>query len=269
MDSKRIGFIGAGQMAEALARGFINKNIIKASNVYATDIMQVRKDVFTSFGANAAETNSEVVANSDVVFIAVKPQYVSLVLKEVRPVLTPKTVIVSIAAGVTLATLREAAGEDSRVIRVMPNTPCLVGETASAMCLGGKADDGDADVVKQLFDAVGVIYKVDEKLLSAVTGLSGSGPAYIFVMIEALSDGGVKAGLPRDIATQLAAQTVLGSAKMVLETGKHPGVLKDMVTSPAGTTIAGVHELEKAGVRNAFINAVTGAASRADELSKM
>lgn len=269
MDSKRIGFIGAGQMAEALARGFINKNIIKASNIYATDIMQVRKEVFASFGANAAETNSEVVANSDVVFIAVKPQYVSLVLKEVRPVLTPKTVIVSIAAGVTLATLKEAAGEDSRVIRVMPNTPCLVGETASAMCLGGKADDGDADVVKQLFDAVGTIYKVEEKLLSAVTGLSGSGPAYIFVMIEALSDGGVKAGLPRDIATQLAAQTVLGSAKMVLETGKHPGVLKDMVTSPAGTTIAGVHELEKAGVRNAFINAVTGAAARADELSKM
>ena len=127
MDSKRIGFIGAVQMAEALARGFINKNIIKASNVYATDIMEVRKEVFASFGANAADTNSEVVANSDVVFIAVKPQYVSLVLKEVRPVLTPKTVIVSIAAGVTLATLKEAAGEDSRVIRVMPNTPCLVG----------------------------------------------------------------------------------------------------------------------------------------------
>lgn len=269
MDSKRIGFIGAGQMAEALARGFINKNIIKASNIYATDIMQVRKDVFTSFGANAAETNSEVVANSDVVFIAVKPQYVSIVLNEVKPVLTPQTVIVSIAAGVTLATLKAAAGEDARVIRVMPNTPCLVGETASAMCLGGKADDGDADVVKQLFDAVGTIYRVDEKLLSAVTGLSGSGPAYIFVMIEALSDGGVKAGLPRDIATQLAAQTVLGSAKMVLETGKHPGVLKDMVTSPAGTTIAGVHALEKAGVRNAFINAVTEAAARADELSKM
>jgi pyrroline-5-carboxylate reductase len=136
------------------------------------------------------------------------------------------------------------------------------------MCLGGKADDKDAEVVKTLFDAVGSIYRVDEKLLSAVTGLSGSGPAYIFVMIEALADGGVKAGLPRDIAQQLAAQTVLGSAKMVLETGKHPGVLKDMVTSPAGTTIAGVHELEKAGVRSAFINAVTGAAARADELAK-
>ena len=164
--------------------------------------------------------------------------------------------------------LQEAAGQDARLIRVMPNTPCLVGETAAAMCLGGKADDKDAEVVKTLFDAVGSIYRIDEKLLSAVTGLSGSEPAYIFVMIEALADGGVKAGLPRDIAQQLAAQTVLGSAKMVLETGKHPGVLKDMVTSPAGTTIAGVHELEKAGVRSAFINAVTGAAARADELAK-
>lgn len=210
----------------------------------------------------------QVVAQSDVVFIAVKPQYVSLVLKEVRPVMKAGTVIVSIAAGVTLESLKDAAGEDAKIIRVMPNTPCLVGETASAMCLGGKADDADAEVVKKLFDAVGTIYRVDEKMFSAVTGLSGSGPAYIFVMIEALSDGGVKAGLPRDIATKLAAQTVLGSAKMVLETGKHPGVLKDMVTSPAGTTIAGVHELEKAGVRNAFINAVTGAAARSDELAK-
>ena len=179
------------------------------------------------------------------------------------------SLVVSIAAGVTLSTLQAATGADARIIRVMPNTPCLVGETAAAMCLNSKADDTDAEVVKTLFDAVGTIYRVDEKLLSAVTGLSGSGPAYIFVMIEALSDGGVKAGLPRDVAIKLAAQTVKGAAAMVLETGKHPGALKDMVTSPAGTTIAGVHELEKAGVRNAFINAVTGAAARADELAKM
>jgi len=135
------------------------------------------------------------------------------------------------------------------------------------MCLGGSADDGDAEVVRALFSAVGSIYRLDEKLLSAVTGLSGSGPAYVFVMIEALADGGVRAGLPRDVAQQLAAQTVLGSAKMVVETGKHPGVLKDMVTSPAGTTIAGVHELEKAGVRSAFINAVYAATARANELA--
>jgi pyrroline-5-carboxylate reductase len=209
----------------------------------------------------------QVVAASDVVFIAVKPQYVAPVLREVRPQLTKDHIIVSIAAGVTLNTLKEAAGEDARIVRVMPNTPCLVGETAAAMCLGGRADENDAEIISTLLSAVGKIYKVDEKLLSAVTGLSGSGPAYVFVMIEALADGGVRAGLPRDIAQQLAAQTVLGSAKMVVETGKHPGVLKDMVTSPAGTTIAGVHELERAGVRAAFINAVYAACQRADELA--
>ncbi|KAH7618716.1 hypothetical protein Ndes2526B_g05633 [Nannochloris sp. 'desiccata'] len=266
-EGKKIGFIGAGQMAEALARGFINAGIAHPGDIRATDPMEVRKEVFRSFGAVAVDSNAEVVAGSDVVFVAVKPQYVAVVLQEVRPQLQPNTVVVSIAAGVTLQTLKEAAGADSRVIRVMPNTPCLVGETAAAMCLGGNADDGDAELVRKLFSSVGTIYRVDEKLLSAVTGLSGSGPAYVFVMIEALADGGVRAGLPRDIAQQLAAQTVLGSAKMVLETGKHPGVLKDMVTSPAGTTIAGVHELEKAGVRAAFINAVNAAASRADELA--
>lgn len=216
---------------------------------------------------------------------------------------------------------QDAAGEDKKIIRVMPNTPCLVGEVASAMCLGGRATEEDSKVVKTLFSAVGFCCVVDEKLLSAVTGLSGSGPAYVFVMIEAMADGGVKAGLPRDIAQQLAAQTVFGSAKMVLQTGKHPGQLKDMVTSPAGpfpastcccvlpaaaagcmgmiwsslhcssavcsvkrkplkhcvstwlvavgTTIAGVHELEKAGVRAAFMNAVTVAATKADSLASI
>ena len=255
-------------MAEALARGFIDKGVVKAEDISATDPMQVRKDVFRSFGASPVDSNAEVVARSDIVFVAVKPQYVSVVLQEVRSHLRNSTIIVSIAAGITLQTLRDAVGESARLVRVMPNTPCLVGETAAAMCLGGSADDGDAELVRVLFSSVGTIYRVDEKLLSAVTGLSGSGPAYVFIMIEALADGGVRAGLPRDVAQQLAAQTVLGSAKMVLETGKHPGVLKDMVTSPAGTTIAGVHELEKAGVRSAFINAVHAATIRADELSK-
>ena len=211
----------------------------------------------------------QVVQDADIIFIAVKPQYAATVLKEVRPVLAPTTVIVSIAAGVTVAALLDAAGPSTRVVRVMPNTPCLVGETAAAMCLGGAADSGDADAVRALFSAVGVIHMVDERLLSAVTGLSGSGPAYIFLMIEALADGGVRAGLPRDVAQALAAQTTLGAARMVLDTGKHPGALKDMVTSPAGTTIAGVHELEKAGARAAFINAVVAAAARADELAAM
>ncbi|KAL4440680.1 hypothetical protein ABPG77_000389 [Micractinium sp. CCAP 211/92] len=266
---KRIGFIGAGQMAEALARGFIGKGVCRADQVFATDVVQARKDVFRSFGTTSVDSNIEVVKSADVIFIAVKPQYVSVVLQEVKPHLEDRHTIVSIAAGITLQSLKAAAGDNVRLVRVMPNTPCLVGETAAAMCLGGKADDGDADLVRQLFDAVGKIYRVDEKLLSAVTGLSGSGPAYIFLMIEAMADGGVRAGLPRDISQQLAAQTVLGSAKMVVDTGKHPGALKDMVTSPAGTTIAGVHELEKAGIRAAFMNAVYAATQRADELAKM
>ena len=266
--NKRIGFIGSGQMAEALARGLLDRGIIKGEQISCSDPNPARKEVFKSFGSSPYESNVDVAKNCDVLFIAVKPQHVSETLEEVRPVLTNNHTIVSIAAGITLGTMLEAAGPDARVIRVMPNTPCLVGETAAAMCLGGKADASDEKVARQIFEAVGRIYTVDEKLLSAVTGLSGSGPAYVFMMIEAMADGGVKAGLPRDIAQALAAQTVLGSAKMVLETGKHPGALKDMVTSPGGTTIAGVHELEKAGVRAAFMSAVVAATNRADELSK-
>eukprot|EP00208_Stichococcus_sp_RCC1054_P003175 CAMPEP_0206134660 /NCGR_PEP_ID=MMETSP1473-20131121/137_1 /ASSEMBLY_ACC=CAM_ASM_001109 /TAXON_ID=1461547 /ORGANISM="Stichococcus sp, Strain RCC1054" /LENGTH=276 /DNA_ID=CAMNT_0053526279 /DNA_START=151 /DNA_END=981 /DNA_ORIENTATION=+ len=264
---RTIGFIGAGQMAEALARGFCSKKVSSPDKMFCTDPSDARKKVFQEFGVTACESSKEVVEKGRIIFIAVKPQYVKVVLEEVASQLTPDHVIVSIAAGVPLAVLKEAAGEKAHLIRVMPNTPCLVGESASAMCLGGQATDADGDAVQALFTAVGKMFRVDEKLLSAVTGLSGSGPAYIFIAIEALADGGVKAGLPRDIAQQLAAQTVLGAAKMVLETGRHPGVLKDMVTSPAGTTIAGVYELEKAGVRQAFMNAVGAAASRADELA--
>eukprot|EP00195_Chlamydomonas_chlamydogama_P015496 CAMPEP_0202900554 /NCGR_PEP_ID=MMETSP1392-20130828/11898_1 /ASSEMBLY_ACC=CAM_ASM_000868 /TAXON_ID=225041 /ORGANISM="Chlamydomonas chlamydogama, Strain SAG 11-48b" /LENGTH=272 /DNA_ID=CAMNT_0049586963 /DNA_START=282 /DNA_END=1100 /DNA_ORIENTATION=+ len=266
---KRVGFIGSGQMAEALAKGLIDKHIITGDMISCSDPSPARKELFKGFGASPYESNLDVVKNSDVIFIAVKPQYVSVVLNEVRPALTENHTIVSIAAGVTVESLVNAAGPDAHVVRVMPNTPCLVGETAAAMCLGGKADAEDERIVRQMFEAVGKIYTVDEKLLAAVTGLSGSGPAYVFLMIEALADGGVRAGLPRDIAQALAAQTVLGSAKMVLDTGKHPGALKDMVTSPGGTTIAGVHELERSGVRAAFMNAVVSATNRANELSKM
>lgn len=265
---KRVGFLGAGQMAEALARSLDAKGVIPTSKMCCTDPVAARKDLFKSFGATPFESNLEVAQHSDVIFVAVKPQYVSQVLFEIRPILTENHIIVSIAAGITIDKLLEAAGPEAHVVRVMPNTPCLVGETAAAMCLGGKATPEDEKIVKAMFDAVGKIYTVEEKLLAAVTGLSGSGPAYIFMVIEALADGGVKAGLNRDIAQALAAQTVLGSAKLVLETGKHPGSLKDMVTSPGGTTIAGVHELEKSGMRAAFMNAVMAATNRANELSK-
>ena len=176
--------------------------------------------------------------------------------------------MISIAAGVPLAKLEALLSAGARVIRVMPNTPALVGASASAFALGAAATREDAALTERLFSAVGIAYEVKERLLDAVTGLSGSGPAYVCLLIEALSDGGVAAGLPRDVATRLAAQTVLGSAKMVLETGQHPAVLKDMVTSPGGTTIEGLHELEKAGVRGAFMNAVRAAAEKSKQLGQ-
>lgn len=256
-------------MAEAIAKGFIKTGAVQPNKVCCTDPVAARKDVFKAMGAEAFDTGIEVVQHSDVVFLAVKPQYMGDVLTEMKSAVTSDHIIVSIAAGVPLEKMLQSLGQDAHVVRVMPNTPCLVGEMAGAMCLGGKATASDADIVQKLFESVGCIYQVEEKMLSAVTGLSGSGPAYIFLVIEAMADGAVRAGLPRDIALRLAAQTVLGSAKMVLESGRHPGALKDMVTSPAGTTIAGVHELEKAGLRGTFMSAVLAATKRAEELAKL
>ena len=189
-------------------------------------------------------------------------------LNEIKPAFTGKHLLVSIAAGVTLNKLEAGLPMKSRVIRVMPNTPALVGAAASGYALGTHATPEDGELAQQLLSAVGVAFSVKESLLDAVTGLSGSGPAYVFQIIEALSDGGVASGLPRDVATQLAAQTLLGAAKMVLETGQHPGALKDMVTSPGGTTIDGLHELEKGRVRAALMNAVRAATNKSKELGQ-
>jgi pyrroline-5-carboxylate reductase len=190
------------------------------------------------------------------------------VLAEIKPVITPRHLVVSIAAGITLRQLGEGLGADRRIIRVMPNTPCLVGAGASGYCLGSVATAEDGVLVERILTAVGRAYRLPENLLDAVTGLSSSGPAFVAVMIEALSDGGVRMGLPRDVATALAAQTVFGTAKMVLEAGLHPGVLKDMVASPGGTTIAGLHALERGGLRAALMDAVEAATRRAVELGK-
>ncbi|BBM96918.1 pyrroline-5-carboxylate reductase [Marchantia polymorpha subsp. ruderalis] len=265
-ESTRLGFIGAGQMAEAIARGLVNKGVIPAHRITTSDISPSRQKVFQGFGVSVQPSNADVAANSDVLIVAVKPQYVPVVLSDASSQLTKNHLVVSIAAGVALKDLESWAG-GARVVRVMPNTPCLVGETAAALSPGTLATTEDVELVKGLFSALGQIHVVKESLLNAVTGLSGSGPAYVFIAIEALADGGVAAGLPRDVARSLAAQTVLGAAKMVIETGKHPGQLKDEVASPAGTTIAGIHELEKAGFRAALMNAVIAATKRGDEMS--
>ncbi len=265
----RFGFLGAGKMATALARGWIEAGLTSAAHVVASDPVAAARDGFTAAtGARATADNREVVRQSDVLVLAVKPQSMAPLLAEARPLLAERHLIVSIAAGITLKQLADGLGPNRRLVRVMPNTPCLVGASAAGYAPGESATADDVAMVDRLMNAVGKAFRVPEALLDAVTGLSGSGPAFVYVMIEALSDGGVRVGLPRDVATALAAQTVLGSAKMVLETGLHPGVLKDQVTSPGGTTIAGLHALERGGLRAALIDAVEAATRRATELGR-
>lgn len=262
-----IGFLGAGKMATALAKGVAAAGLVKPSQISASDPVNGALIAFAKeTGSKTTASNMDVVRGANVIVIAVKPAHVSELLEEIRPALTPKHLVISIAAGVPIVKLENGLGEGARVIRVMPNTPALVSASATAYALGKAATAADAALAQRLFSSVGVAFQVKENLLDAVTGLSGSGPAYVYLIIEALSDGGVAAGLPRDIATKLAAQTVFGSAKMVLETGQHPGALKDMVTSPGGTTIEGLHELEKGKVRGVLINAVRAATEKSRKL---
>jgi pyrroline-5-carboxylate reductase len=264
-----IGFLGAGKMATALARGFVRARLVDPEQLIGSDPIAAARTAFAKeTGAMVATSNSEVVQSAKVVFLAVKPDQVAAVLADVQPQFSGEHLLVSIAAGVPIAKLEGGLSAGTRVIRVMPNTPALVGESATAYALGKSATNADSELAQKLFAAVGVVFQVKEYLLDAVTGLSGSGPAYVYQFIEALSDGGVAAGLPRDIATKLAAQTVLGGAKMVLETGQHPGALKDMVTSPGGTTIEGLHELEKGKLRGTVISAVRAATEKSKKLGQ-
>jgi pyrroline-5-carboxylate reductase len=256
-------------MAAALAKGFITAGLVKPGQILAGDPAEAARTAFAKeTGARAAASNVEVVKFAGVIFLAVKPGSVKPLLAEVRDHVTPQHLVISIAAGVTLAQLEGSLSAGARVIRVMPNTPALIGASASAYARGSAATAADAALAQRLLEAVGIVFELKEPLLDAVTGLSGSGPAYIYAIIEALSDGGVAAGLPREVATRLAAQTALGSARMVLETGLHPGALKDMVTSPGGTTIEGLHELEKGGVRGVLISAVRAAAEKSRKLGQ-
>jgi pyrroline-5-carboxylate reductase len=264
-----IGFLGAGKMATALARGFMRAGLVTSRQIIASDPSKAARAAFAKeVRAKTTDSNAAVADFAAVLVLAVKPDQVSHVLAEIKDHFTRRHCLISIAAGVPLAKLEAGLSAGARLIRVMPNTPALVGSSATGIAVGKSARAADGDLAIKLFSAVGLAFQVKEALLDAVTGLSGSGPAYAYLFIEGLSDGGVAAGLPRDIATRLAAQTVLGSAKMVLETGLHPGVLKDMVTSPGGTTIEGVHELEKGKLRGTVISAVRAAAEKSKRLGQ-
>jgi pyrroline-5-carboxylate reductase len=269
LKGKKIGFIGAGNMGEALIRGLVNANVVPPEAIWASDIRLERlKDLDRTYGIQLAPNNGEAARQADVVIVAVKPQVMTPVLSEIAPAMTKKKLIISIAAGVSTARIRAVLGKEVRLIRVMPNTPALVLEGATAIAKAEGLEPGDLEVAGDIFSAVGRVVILEEDLMDAVTGLSGSGPAYVALVIESLADGGVKMGLDRITAMTLATQTVLGAAKLLLETGMHPGALKDMVSSPGGTSITGIAALEEGGIRTAFITAVERAAQRSKELGQ-
>jgi len=269
LKGRRVSFVGGGNMAEALIRGLLGTNLVPADLLAATDVRAERTAQLTrQFAITAHGDNVRLVREADVVILAVKPQIIATVLAEVAPAVTAGHLLVSIAAGVSTASIRAALGKDARIIRVMPNTPALVLQGATAIARGPGLDAEDLGVAEEIFGAVGRVVVLDESLMDAVTGLSGSGPGYVALVVEALADGGVKMGLDRATAMMLATQTVLGAAQLLAETGMHPGALKDMVSSPGGTTIAGVSALEEGGLRPTLIRAVERATLRSRELGR-
>lgn len=263
---EKIGFVGVGAMGSALLKGLINGGV-NPDKIIATDVTEDKlQEAAGKYGFEAAADAMEVAVAARIIFLAVKPQDMKNMLKSIASAVTDEHLLVSVAAGISTKDIEKRFDSKVGVIRVMPNTPCLVGEGAMAVSGGKNVRDEDLKLVSSWLAEIGMVRVVPEKLMDAVTGLSGSGPAYVYSFIEALSDGGVLAGLPRDLATELAVQTVLGSAKMVMETGMHPAVLREMVTSPGGTTAAGLLELEAGGVRTAAIKAVRAAAERSKEL---
>jgi pyrroline-5-carboxylate reductase len=269
IENLRFAFLGGGNMAEALIKGLLTGLAVNPRHIVATDVIRERCDYLReAYGICTSDDNPQAVRDSQVIFLAVKPQTVPALLESIAPEVNRDKLIVSIAAGVPLSTLQNALADDSRVVRVMPNTPALVLAGAAGISPGAAATPADIALVERLFNVVGRATVVSNSMMDTVTGLSGSGPAFVFAFIEGLSDGGVLMGLDRPTSTMLAAQTVLGAAKMVLETGKHPGELKDMVTSPAGTTIAGMQALEDGGLRGLMMAAVRRATERSQALGR-
>jgi pyrroline-5-carboxylate reductase len=268
--AKKVGFVGAGRMATALARGFVRSGMLTPEAIMASDPIESARASFAREvpGASVVGENRPVVAGADVVLLAIKPQKMAEVLVEVREAVPAAALVVSIAAGISLQRLATGLPPRQRLVRVMPNTPCLVGQGASAYSRGEFATADDGELVARLLSAVGVAFEVEEAKLDAVTGLSGSGPAFVYSMIEALAAGGTAAGLPAELAGELAARTAAGAAQMVLVTGLSPARLRDQVTSPGGTTLAGLAVLEKQGFADSVAGAVSAAARRSAELGQ-
>jgi pyrroline-5-carboxylate reductase len=267
LKGKKVGFIGGGKMGGVLAAGIVSHRLVPASHVIVADVVKERLDELAkTYGIVVTQDNKRVAREADILILAVKPQNMGEILSELAPVVGKSHLVISIAAGIPIKFIEERLKKGVRVIRAMPNTPALIGEGMAALAGSATATQTDLAQARQIFDSVGLTVVVKEELMNAVTGLSGSGPAYGFIIIEALSDAGVRMGLSRDIALKLAAQTMLGAAKLCLKGDKHPGELKDMVTSPAGTTIAGIKALEEGKIRATLMAAVEAATLRAKEL---
>lgn len=271
LNSKKIGMIGSGNMGGALISGLISSGSAKPENIICSDISEQQlQEMKNQYGIHTTTDNLEVVEKSDIIIYAIKPQIMVSVLKETAGHLDISKLVISIAAGVPLAAIESCLKKDLRLIRVMPNVAVSVGEGASAIAAGAHTHKEDIDLAMAIFNSVGkCIFLKENNLMDAITGLSGSGPAYIFLIVDALADAGVKMGLSRKDALLLSSQTLLGAAKMLIETNEHPGPLKDSVTSPGGTAIAGLHTLEKGGLRTTLINAVEAATNRSKELGEM
>ncbi len=267
MEDLKIAFLGAGNMAEALVAGIVNGKLSKPEFVLATDISSARLEILKDrYEIQVGDQNLDAVLWADVIILCVKPQVINEVLAEIQATLSEKQLVISVAAGVSISRIQDTIGPTIPVVRAMPNTPAVIQEGVTALAGCRDLSLEQLSVAQKIFESVGQVVVVDETLMDAVTGLSGSGPAYVYLAIEALIDGGVRVGLPRNIAHVLAVQTVLGAAKMVKETKEHPALLKDRVTSPGGTTIAGVQRLEEGGLRATLIDAVEAATHRSREL---
>jgi pyrroline-5-carboxylate reductase len=264
----RVAVLGAGKMGGILLQAFLKQNLFAPGQIHATVGHAERAlALSTQWGVDVSTNNLEAASQADLILVGVKPLQVPDLIAEIKPALTPVKTLVSFAASVKTRSIEEAAGMDIAVIRAMPNTPSALGAGMAALCRGRFVSGEKMELAQRIFETVGRTVVVDEKHMDAVTGLSGSGPAYLYIIIEALAEAGVKVGLPRDIATELAAQTAFGAAKMVLETGYHPAMLKDAVTTPAGCTIDGILELEEGGLRVTLIKAVMRATERAKQLA--